>query len=140
MRRLLIRLVPVMTKSELMTPETGRRSMLQSGALIPLSLETPLVIDHDEDRRVGRVLEFYEADDSGGGRWTWARCEVTDAPGWLRRGGGCSWGYHVLQEQAMPGGWTRVLRAVIREVSILSPSVEPAEPRARVWWLDAERA
>jgi hypothetical protein len=33
----------------------------------------PLVVDHDEDRVIGRVVEFYSADDAGGGRWIWAR-------------------------------------------------------------------
>lgn len=89
---------------------------------------------------VGTVREIFEAPDSGGGDWYWASVELTYPPGWLKRNGGVSWSHNALQTQDV-NGTTRLLRGLITEVSILSPSVEPAEPRARVAWIgESQRA
>lgn len=137
----LIRLAPVVTVRELQEPESARPPMFQEGSLVSLHRETPVVVDHRKSDVVGRVLEFFAYDDAQGGRWHWAHCEITAAPDWLRRGGPCSFAYSKLGEQDM-GTWTRVLRAAVHEVSILSPGVEPREPRARVAWITpaAERS
>ncbi len=102
-----------------------------------LRRDVPVIVDHDDDDVIGRVLEFYDADDAAGGRWRWARCEITSPPAWLRMNGGVSFGYASLQKQDM-GAWSRVLRAPILELSLLSPSRQPAEPRARVAWIGPE--
>ena len=138
MSAVLLRLAPVVTIAELQKPDSGRPYMLQSGCVERLFPDRvlPVVIDHDKSRVVGRVLEFYENDCWTGGRWLFARCEVTDPPAWLRKGTGCSWGYHSLQDQAMPGGWTRELSVAATEVSLLSPSRKPVDPLARVIWIE----
>ncbi len=69
-----------------------------------------------------------------GGDWYWASVEITDPPGWLKRNGGVSWSHNSLRELDVDGT-TRLLRGITHEVSILSPTVKPAEPRARVEWI-----
>jgi hypothetical protein len=54
-----------------------------------------------------------------------------------KRNGGVSWSHNALQTQDV-NGTTRLLRGIIKEVSILSPGVEPAEPLARVAWIGEE--
>ena len=90
-------------------------------------------MNHDPDREVGRVLELVEWD-LWDGLWSCARCEIDGAPGWLERGTRASYGYACLHEQAI-GEWSRLLRGLVTEVSILSPSVQPREPRAAVMLL-----
>ncbi len=132
----LVRLAPVFDTYAALDPERPPRDMYQAGSFKPLIGDTvPLLVNHDDERVIGRALEFYEAECWQGGRWHWARCEITDPPGWLRRDRtGVSFGYHTLRVQDM-GGWRRVLRMAVTEVSLLSPAVEPAEPRARVVYL-----
>ena len=115
--------------------------MVQRGALetvgrdqaIPVLVD-PVLVDHDPSREVGYVLETFVAPDYKGGDWYWASVEITDPPGWLKRNGGVSWSHNPLRELDVDGT-TRLLRGIIHEVSILSPNVKPAEPRARVEWI-----
>jgi hypothetical protein len=69
----------------------------------------------------------------------WASCRITDAPGWLRKYGGCSFEYRILDRRDMRT-WTRVCSAAVSEVSLLSPTVKPAEPLARVEWVGSSAA
>ena len=136
--RVLLRLAPLVTARALRDPEHARPLMYDAGSLKPLTREAvPVVVDHDEDRVIGTVVEFYPAEDAAGGRWLWARCDVTAPPAWLKRDGGCSLSYITFREQAMDG-WSRILDARVKEVSLLSPSVRPAEARARVAWIGEE--
>ena len=74
------------------TPMRSRRSSARC--------RRPIVIDHDLDRVVGHVRDLYIADDVDYGtrvrKWWFASCELTDAPGWLKRGGGVSWAWKPL--------------------------------------------
>jgi hypothetical protein len=136
----LLRVAPLVTARELLEPERGRRVMFQGSALTPYpGRDVPVVIDHDDANVVGHVKEFATFPDSNGWSWIFASCDVTEPPAWLRRNGGVSLSYRVLRDQDM-GTWQRVLRALVDEVSLLSPSVQPAEPLARVAWIGEERS
>ena len=104
----------------------------QRGALrlMPGSLETPVVIDHDTSRRVGFVRQLFEHPEVHD-VWLSALVTITDPPAWLKRGTPASISYHDFQRQAI-GDSERILRGLIPEVSILSPGRRPAEPGARV--------
>ena len=117
-------------------PKLARSRMVQRGALETLTRdqEIPVVVDHDMSRQVGTVRELFVAPDYQGGDWYWASVELTDPPGWLKRDGAVSWSHVPLREQDV-NGTTRLLRGIIKEISILSPTVQAAEPRARVEWI-----
>jgi hypothetical protein len=102
-----------------------------------LSEPTPVIIDHHDDRVIGRVRDVWVANDVDYGarvrKWHFASCELDEKPDWLRRGSGVSWSYNPLHQYTALGTDTKVLTScIIREVSILSPSVSPAEPLAHV--------
>jgi hypothetical protein len=105
------------------------RSRYQRGAMQLLPGAVPLVVDHDEGRRIGVVEELIEIQDTDG-PWLAARCTVTEPPGWLRKGTRASFGYNTLQRQQI-GEWERVLRGLVNEVSVLHRQ-HPVEPRAHV--------
>ena len=48
-----------------------------------------------------------------------------------RRGGGVSWSWNPLHTREV-GETTVVVRCLLKEISLLSPSTSPAEPLARV--------
>lgn len=52
----------------------------------------------------------------------------------LKRGTRASFAFASLHKQALGDG-RRILRALVTEVSILSPSRKPVEPLARVAWI-----
>ena len=96
-----------------------------------------MVVDHDMGRRVGVVLELVEYEDFDG-PYVFARTRIEAAPGWLSKRTRASLAYIPLREQTF-GGLARLLRGLVTEVSVLSPSREPREPRAGVVLLrDAE--
>jgi len=138
---IVVRLARVFTMEDALDLERVTSDHYQSGSFQPLLPGTPVpvVIDHDESRAVGRVTEVYEYEDWGGGRWFWVRASLTDPPGWLSKRTGASFGFIAHRTQDM-GDWRRVLRMSVTEVSLLSPSVEPAEPRARVTWIGSPAA
>ena len=104
---------------------------------------TPVVIDHNSERVVGRVKNVYVWDDVDYGtrvrKWHFAAVELDEKPEWLKRGTGVSWGYHPLH--TYPAGKdTEVLTScIIREVSLLSPAERPREPLARVCYVKETR-
>jgi hypothetical protein len=115
------------------------RELFAPGAL-RLVPNAPVLVDHDHARRVGTIVELVDMDDSDG-RWLCARCVIDDAPAWLRGGSRVGsaasfGGLRVTDAQPMPGGWTRVNRAIMTEVSVLAPATKPFEPRARVVLLE----
>ena len=98
---------------------------------------TPVVIDHDDEHVVGHVTNVWVSDDVDYGtrvrKWHFAACELNERPGWLKRGCGVSWSYHALASYTAWDTSTSVLTScILREVSLLSPSLSPAEPLARV--------
>lgn len=138
----LLRFAPVFDPRIIDDPRLARQTMVQRGALetIKRDQEIPVVVDHDMSRRIGTVREIFVAPDVTGGvvrEWHFASCELSDPPGWLKRNGGVSWAWIPLQEQDV-NGTTRLLRGLIDEISVLTPSAKPAEPCARVAWVGEE--
>ncbi|HUP50872.1 MAG TPA: hypothetical protein VM198_00245 [Longimicrobiales bacterium] len=137
-QRALLRFVAVYTPAMLDDPKLAREEMVQRGALETIRDEPiPVLVDHDPDRRVGTVRELYIAPDVVAGlvqEWYFASVELDAPPGWLKRNGGVSWACRSLQAQDVRGS-TRLLRGLIDEVSVLSPSVRRAEGRAAVAWV-----
>jgi hypothetical protein len=89
----------------------------------------PLLIDHDEGRRIGTVESLDEFEDTDG-RWITARWELyPDAPEWIRRGTGASWAYKAARRSSYVEGY--VYGAFVTEVTLVQEQV-PLEPRARV--------
>jgi hypothetical protein len=93
-------------------------------------LETvPLLQDHHEGKRIGRVIAldtFADVD----GDWLVARCEVyPDAPPWVRKGCPASFASMLLRESTFVDG--HVYSGYVKEVSLLLKE-KPAEPGARV--------
>lgn len=145
----ILRFAPVWTSKALDEPRLVRELMVDRQALHPVRLSEPIpvVVDHDMDRQVGTVRELAVRDEVMSGSpvylapWWFAHVEISDPPSWLKRGGAVSWCRNSLWEWEPTDVETTVLRqGLIREVSILSPSVEPAEPLARVMWVSDERS
>jgi hypothetical protein len=120
-------------------PGVRPEMVVSEGALnkLKFSEPTPVVIDHDDERVVGHVEVAWVAEDVDYGtrvrKWHFASCELNEKPSWLERGGGVSWSYHPLHDYTAWGTDTKVLTScVLREISLLSPGVRPAEPLARV--------
>jgi hypothetical protein len=111
--------------------ERPGRFLYQRGGLT-LRGDTPILVDHDESRRGDRaeVYEFADLD----GPWLVADAEITAPPEWLSTRTKASFEFAPLQQQ-QANGWNRILRALVTEVSILSPGTNPAEPLARVMLL-----
>ena len=128
-----IKIGPLVTANALRHPCSVRagRKLYQRGALEFLSVTgVPLLVDHDTSRQVGTVHELINFPDTDG-EWIAARATITDKPEWLKRGTRASFEFASLQDQQV-GGWSRVLRGLVSEVTILSPGVRPLEPRAQV--------
>ena len=128
---MLVKLAPIVTPDRLGNPELEQpgRTMYWRNALgfLPGRSEVPLVVDHDMSRQIG-VLDQLFPMDWVDGWWIVACGTVTDAPASLEK----------YQTKASFGHWNvhisenRVSQAWVKEVSLLSPAVEPAEPLACV--------
>jgi hypothetical protein len=132
-----IRIAEVVAGDVLRDPEAipAGRELVQRGALRLISDDVPLIIDHDRDQRIGVVSELVEWP-MVDGLWLAARVTITEPlPGWLRRGSAASMGWARVSTQQI-AGWSRVLKALLNEVSVLSPGVPPKEPRAQVVLLE----
>ena len=131
----LLRFTPAFTPRVLDEPRLVRAMMVERGAgvltKVRLDEPTPVVIDHDLDRQVGTVRWIAVWDDVVDGTlvapWYFASCDITDPPGWLKRGGSVFWSHKHLHSMEI-AGTTMLRKALIVEISILSPSTEPAEP------------
>jgi hypothetical protein len=82
---------------------------------------------------IGRVTSMRVDECWTGGTWLWVHAQI-DPPEWLRTGCGVSISRSALHTRDM-GTWGLVRGALLNEVSILSPGVEPQFPRARVVWI-----
>jgi hypothetical protein len=90
----------------------------------------PVLVDHDKARPIGFIKEIFNHPDTDG-EWLCALTTITDPPAWLKRGTAASISYATATRGSL-GEAQRILRGLVTEVSVLSPGVRPAEPRARV--------
>jgi hypothetical protein len=89
----------------------------------------PLLIDHEEGKRIGRVDELIAFDDIDG-FWLTARAELyPDVPAWVQKGTPASFKCALLNESTFVDGW--VYGGLVEEVSLLQRE-KPAEPRAGI--------
>jgi hypothetical protein len=136
----IVKFAPVWLADRFDDPTWNRpgRTLYQRGAFqfLPGKSTVPLLVDHDDDREVGTVHELFELDWIDG-PWIAARATVTDPPVWLKRGETkASFGSKTYDRREIDIRGTSadiVAKAFVEEVSVLSPSVKPAEPRAEVW-------
>jgi hypothetical protein len=98
---------------------------------MPGVIEIPLLVDHDKTQQVGVVDLLYRLEWTDG-PWMVASATVHEPPAWLtKHDTKASFSFIALSR----GSFTaceHVMDAFVREVSILSPGTEPAEPLARV--------
>jgi len=93
--------------------------------------EIPLLVDHDKSQQVGVVDMLYRLQWTDG-PWMVANATVHDAPPWLRKEDTkASFSFIALWHGTFTA-CEHVMDAFVREVSILSPGIKPAEPLARV--------
>ena len=95
---------------------------------------TALLVDHDDSREIGVVHHLWRWDWVDG-PWVIAHVTVDNAPSWLRRGTPASFAFRVVQRRELNIAGTQaegIARGLVREVNILSPGTDPAEPRAEV--------
>jgi hypothetical protein len=134
-RPALLRFAPVFDARIVDDPKLARSVMVEgAGALDRVSRHEPLPVLVDHDREVGRVRDIFAAPHTDGRRWLFASVELDECPTWLKRDGGVSWSYRVLFDQDVRGT-QRLLRAIIDEVTLVSPGFVPVEPLARVAWV-----
>lgn len=91
----------------------------------------PLCVDHDIEQRVGTVHTIFEIDDTGSRPWFFARATVEDPPVWFGLTTRASVAAHGFQVQPVGAGKV-VVAGLLKEVSLVSPSLRPAEPSAGV--------
>jgi hypothetical protein len=105
--------------------------------------DVPVRVDHDKSASIGWVTALRVAPAEWGGppgRWQYVHVEIDDPPVWLRRGTPVSIS-RAAHSSRTPWGadWLHVQKAILTEVSLLSPGHEPAHPAACVEWLDTAR-
>ncbi len=101
-------------------------------ALLPGKTEVPLLVDHNDDRRIGTVHTLTRFEDTDG---PWLACiaEIEDVPCWLRKNETkVSFSYKPAATSHDVFGCEISRRGYITEVSVLSPATVPAEPLAKV--------
>jgi hypothetical protein len=101
---------------------------------MPYDETVPLLVDHDDACEIGRVSKLFRVEWEDG-PWIAAHATVTNPPDWLNRDTSASFGHwNVWRGNRTVGGVTAevVVEGFLREVSVLSPSVKPAEPCAGV--------
>lgn len=135
----LIAIAPLLDSTRFQNPEWERpgRDSYWGGSLQLLPREVPLTVNHEKHRQIGVVRSLFELDWSDG-RWVVADANVTDPPEWLRKGTPASLSRYNAHTTRTAEGAERVTSAFVGEVSVLSPGVAPAEPRAQVVHLEAE--
>ena len=141
MKAALLRFAPVYDPRIITDPKLARALVVERGALERVRRNEPLPVVVDHEHQVGTVREIFTAPDVLYGRnvtdFYFASVELSDPPTWLRRSGGVSWSYRALHTREV-GESTVLARGLIDEVSLLSPSVQPAEPFATVSWVGEE--
>jgi hypothetical protein len=110
------------------------RTLYDRKSMLTLEREIPVVVDHDLDQRIGVVRWIDELPDTDGS-WYAALTEITHPPPWLKRGTRVSFCSRPFQRSEY-NGWQIVRRAILEELSVLSPGVRPVEPCAQVLRLE----
>jgi hypothetical protein len=135
----IIKFAPIFTVERFNDPAWNRpgRQLYESGAFrfLPSEDTVPLVVNHDDSREIGTVHEVFKLDWIDG-PWICARATVNDPPSWLKRGTRSSFSFITLHltEFNIRGTQAEVVaKGIVREVSVLSPTTNPAEPCAEVW-------
>ncbi len=136
MSKCVIRVAQVATPDLFLSDRIKAGRELYHTKALQLAPNPKVLVNHDERRPIGRVVALEEWPEAEG-VWVFARCELTETPEWLRGGAyngtGASMAWIDLgTSQELPGGWRRFNRGMVTEVSVLSPSVKPAETRAKV--------
>ena len=131
-----IKVAPVFTLERFNDPAWTRpgRLMYESLQFMPGQTTAKLLVNHDAKREIGVVHHLWRWDWVDG-PWVVAHATLTDPPSWLRRGIRASFGFGVVQRRELNIGGTQaevIARGFVREVSVLSPGRDPAEPRAEV--------
>lgn len=136
-----LRAAPIATFEELSQPDIVRHhEMYERGALKPRPgldvLDVPILVDHiKDDTPIGRVRTLRTDECWTGGTWLWVHADIDDPPGWLRKGSGVSIARSAFHTRDLGAGWDLICKALLNEVSILSPGSKPAFPRAQVVWI-----
>jgi hypothetical protein len=139
----ILRAAPIATNAESMDPEAVTHfEMYARDALHPHPgrelTDIPVRIDHNRDVSVGRVTGLRVDTCVGGpsGTWQYVHVEFSDPPPWLRRGTPVSISRAAYQSRTpWDADWLLVQKAILTEVSILSPGKKPAHPAACVEWM-----
>jgi hypothetical protein len=131
--RTVIRLGPLFTADAL---ERAKRDEILPGRWyynhggLKLLPDAAVLVNHDDEQRVGTVDELDRFDD-GQGEWLIARCTIFDAPPWLTKTTCASIGFTEVQSVPLGRG-TRFGYGFVQEVSLVSPSKKPREGAARI--------
>jgi hypothetical protein len=135
-----IAFAPCTTLDRLNDPVWSQRQLYDGGGLrlLPSRGEkfAPVLCDHDAGQVMGRFEKMLRLDDNG--PWMTAIATLTKCPPWLKRGTPASFAFIAPIWDSF--GNNIVRRAIVREVSVLSPGVEPAEPGARVLYVKPAEA
>lgn len=132
----LLKVAPVYSSKLVLDPALRRETRTLYGSLEQLpDQELPLLANHDPGKRIGTVRKMFRHPDVDGD-WHAALVDVDDPPPtWLKVGTPVSFKFVTLS-RTTAGGCETITRGLMLEVSVLSPGVEPAEPRARVATLE----
>ncbi len=99
----------------------------------PPSKDIPVWVDHDEGRVIGRVRELNRSDEPMIGWWHVALIELHDPPSWANASTPVSLSTKPLfMSTSTMFGRELAHEALVVELSLLSPSKQPAEPLARM--------
>lgn len=129
----LIKLAPVYDSHLALGPVHGGGTLYERGCFRTISHQVPVVVDHDTDREVGIVRQIVEIPDTDG-EWFVALATISEPVAWIRGGRGgtkASFAFKGLHRRTV-NGWEVVCDALLSEVSVLTPSFKPIEPRAHV--------
>ena len=130
-----IKLAPVLTAERWGDPEWTRpgRTFYWPGSLKLIPRQpTPLVVNHDMQRRVGVVDRLFQIDWNDG-PWICASCTVTDPPDWLKRyDTKASFGSWDVHSTTHDDGWERVTSTILQEVC--ASDRPPAQRASRATW------
>lgn len=112
-------------------PRREGRISYDSNALsfLPTRPTVPLLIDYSPERVIGEVSQLFRHKDTDG-FWYVAVARVAEQPSWLGRGTAASFAYYPVQTDSF--GHNILRCGYMKEVSVLSPGVEPYESGARV--------
>lgn len=105
--------------------------------------DIPILVGHEKTSDpIGHVtaIHYDECRRWPGGQWAYVHATITDPPGWLREGTGVSISRSAL-EYWTPWGcdFEIIQRALVSEVSLLTPGTEPAFAGAAVEWMEIKR-